>query len=427
MFCLKAEDKMTTSSTIRNRRPSVRARTGCIAVVALMALAPAARAQAPAPTPAPAPASDTHAKGDISGQWQGTLEPPNNKTLRTIIVISKGEKGLAARAYSIDRGAQGFNAQSVTRDGNSVKIDLSIIAVSFTGTLAADGNSITGTWTEGDKPLPFTLLRSNKDTAWEIPPPPTPPKLMAADADPSFDVATIKPNNSGANSMQQFTVGGRNFTVRAGSLADLIGFVYGVQPRQIVNGPDWMNSDRYDISATIQPEGAPNPEQVRIMLRKLLADRFALKIHNDKRDMPAYVLSIAKSGQKLTPTQLSGPLPGFGMRPSANPSGVTLMARNAGFDEFRTFLQTLVLDRPVVDHTDLTGKYDFQLTFTPDDSQFNGHAPKAPASPDSGAPPVEPAPDLFKAFSDQLGLKLEAQKTAVDVIAIDHVDKPSPN
>jgi uncharacterized protein (TIGR03435 family) len=419
---------MTAWSTTRNNRPSLLARTGFIAVVALMALAPVVRAQAPAPTPAPAAPSDTHAKGDITGQWQGTLEPPNNKTLRTILVISKGDKGLAARMYSIDQGAQGFNAQSVTLDGNTVKIDMSIINGTFTGNLTADSNSITGTWAQGPNPLPLTLIRSTKDTAWEIPAPPPPPKLMAADADPSFEVATIKPNNSGANSMQRLTVGGRNFIVTAGSLGDLISFAYGIQPKQIVNGPDWMNSDRYDISATIQPEGSPNPEQVRIMIRKLLADRFALKTHNDKRDMSAYVLSIAKSGQKLTPTQLSGPLPGFGMRPSSNPSGVTLMARNAGFDEFRSFLQNLVLDRPVVDHTGLTGKYDFQLTFTPDDSQFNGHPPKAPASADSGAPvAAEPAPDLIKAFSDQLGLKLEAQKTAVDVIAIDHVDKPSAN
>ena len=92
--------------------------------------------------------------------------------------------------------------------------------------------------------------------------------------------------------------------------------------------------------------------------------------------------------------------------------------------DFTSFLQMLVLDRPVVDQTGLTGRFDFKLTFTPDDSLFNGHPPKMPASTDASA---EPAPDFFKAFQDQLGLKLEAEKTAVDVIAIDHVDKPSAN
>jgi uncharacterized protein (TIGR03435 family) len=365
------------------------------------------------------------ANRDITGQWQGTIQPPNNnKALRLIIVISKGDKGLAVRMYSIDQGAQGFNGQSVTLDGSTVKIDMSIINGTFTGTLAADGNSIAGTWTQGAS-MPLTLLRTTKDTAWEIPAPPPPPKLMDPNADPSFEVATIKPNNSNASSMQRLTIGGRTFTVTAGSLADLISFAYGIQPKQIINGPDWIDSDRYDISATIQPEGQPNPEQVRVMIRKLLAERFALKLHDDKRDMSAYVISIGKNGQKLTPTQLNGPLPGFGMSPT--PGGVKLMARNAAFSEFRDFLQNLVLDRPVVDHTGITGKYDFQVTFTPDDSQFHGHPPKAPSSADSGAPAAEPAPDLIQAFEQQLGLKLSAEKTAVDVKAIDHVEKPSAN
>ncbi len=378
-----------------------------------------------AQTATAAPAQ-SHDRAGIAGNWQGTLQTPN-KSLRTILVISKNDKGLAARFYSIDQGAQGFNAKSVTLDGNAFKVDMEVIGGTYTGTLSADGNSIVGTWSQGPTPLPLTLVRATKETAWEIPAPPAPPKLMAGGADPSFDVATIKPNNDNATSMKQLTINGRTFTVRAGSLADLISFAYSVQPKQIVNAPDWMNSDRYDISATIQPEGAPNPEQVRTMIRKLLAERFALKSHNEKRDMSAYVLTVAKTGSKLTPTQLNGPLPGFGMRPSANPSGVTLMARNAGFDEFRSFLQNLVLDRPVVDHTGLTGKYDFQLTFTPDDSQFNGHPPKAPAGQDTGASTAEPAPDLYQAFDQQLGLKLSAEKTAVDVIAIDHVDKPSAN
>jgi uncharacterized protein (TIGR03435 family) len=363
------------------------------------------------------------ASHDIAGNWQGTLEA--QKSLRTIVVVTKTDKGLAAKFYSIDQGAQSFNAKSVTLDGSAVKIDMEVINGIYAGTLSADGNSIVGTWTQGPKPLPLTLVRATKETAWEIPAPPPPPKLMAADADPSFDVATIKPNNENATSMKQLTIGGRTFTVRAGSLVDLISFAYGVQPKQIVNAPDWSSSDRYDISATITPEGTPNPEQVRIMIKKLLVERFAMKSHNEKRDMSAYVLTVGKSGSKLNPTQLNGPLPGFGMRPSTNPSGVTLMARNAGFDEFRSFLQNLVLERPVVDHTGLTGKYDFQLTFTPDESQFNGHPPKPPAGTDTSA--SEAAPDLVQAFDRQLGLKLSAEKTAVDVIAIDHVDKPSAN
>ena len=99
-------------------------------------------------------------------------------------------------------------------------------------------------------------------------------------------------------------------------------------------------------------------------------------------------------------------------------------AINATMGEFAgAFLQTLVLDRPVVDETGLTGRYDFSFTFTPDDTMFNGHPPAQPNKTDT----TEAAPSLFEAFQQQLGLKLDAQKTNVPVIAIDHVDKPSAN
>ena len=170
-----------------------------------------------------------------------------------------------------------------------------------------------------------------------------------------------------------------------------------------------------------EQEGAPNPKQLKMMIRKLLADRFKLTFHNDKRELSAYVLTVAKSGQKLTPTQLNGPLPGIGMRPK--PEGLMLMVANGTLADFTGFLQTIVLDRPVVNQTGLTAKFDFSFTFTPNDSQFNGHPPPLPAHTDA----TEPSPDLFQALQQQLGLKLDAEKTPVDVIAIDHVEKPSAN
>ena len=413
---------MTTRSTTRKNRPSLLARTGCAAVVALMALAPVVSAQAPAPTPAPARASETHAKGDISGNWQGTLEA--EKSLRIILAVAKTDKGWSAKMYSIDQGAQGFNSNSATLEGSTFKFSIDPIGGTYVGTLSGDGNSITGTWTQGPKPLPLTLIRATKDTAWEIPIPPPPAKLMAADADPAFEVVTIKPNNSGGSSMQGLFVRGRNFTITNGSLADLIGFAYNIHPKQIVTPPDWMDKERFDITGVPDKEGVPNDKQLRVMTQKLLADRFALRFHHEKRDLPAFVLSVGKTGSKLAPTQFTGPLPGFGLSPGTG--GFSFNVRNATMPDLTSFLQMLVLDRPVVDQTQLTGRFDFKVTFTPDDSLFNGHPPKPPASNDANAT-VEPAPDLFKAFQDQLGLKLEAQKTAVDVIAIDHVDKPSAN
>ena len=378
-------------------------------------------AQQPAPQAAPAaPANETHAHGDISGDWQGTLQLPN-RSLRIVEKISKADKGWAVKMYSIDQGGQGFNGSSVVLDGSAFKFTIDLIGGTFQGTVSADGNSIAGTWTQGPNPLPLTLVRATKETAWELPPPPTPPKPMAADADPSFEVATIKPNDSGASGLQGLTLNGRNFATRNSSLGDLIGFAYEVQANQIVNAPDWINKDRYDIAAVPDQEGSPNVQQLRAMVQKLLVSRFNLKFHHDKRDLSAYVLTVAKNGSKLKPTEIKGTLPGLGMRPGAG--GLTLFLANGRMQDFTGFLQMIVFDRPVVDRTELTGRYDCSVTFTPDDSEFNGKPPKLPPAAEN----TEPAPNLFTAFQEQLGLKLEAQKTQVDVIAIDHVEKPSPN
>lgn len=365
---------------------------------------------------------------DLAATWQGTLHV--GQDLRTVIKISKDDKGqYSGTLYSIDQ--QGFSVKldSVTLQGTDVKYTIKMIGGEFEGKLSADGNTINGNWSQGPNPVPLVLARATKETAWEIPTPPPPPTPMAADADPNFEVATIKPNNTGATSMQGLTLRGRNFATRASSLGDLIGFAYEVQSKQIVNAPDWLDKDRYDIAAVPEQEGSPSPAQVRVMIQKLLADRFKLTFHHDKRELSAYVLAVGKSGHKLTPTQLKGTLPGIGLRPAKN--GVTLNIVNATIPDFTGFLQLLVLDRPVVDQTGIQGRYDFQCTFTPDDSQFGGHPPQFPKPTDGTTNATDAAataaPSLYDAFQQQLGLKLTAERTNVDVIAIDHVEKPSAN
>jgi uncharacterized protein (TIGR03435 family) len=356
---------------------------------------------------------------DIAGDWQGTL--PAGKGVRLVARIAKADKGWTATLYNVDQAGQTLKTTSAALDGSTFKFSIEMMSITYEGKLSADGKSITGTWTQGTQSHPLTLARATPETAWEIPAPLAPSKPMAADADPAFDVATIKPNPSGAASLQQLTIVGRDFTVRNGSLADLIAFAYNVQIKQIVGGPDWMDKDRYDIAAVPDIEGAPSLDQLRIMVRKLLADRFKMTIHHDKRELSAFVLTVAKTGQKLTPTQATGSLPNIGMRPA--PNGLRLLLANATAENFTTFLQMMVLDRPVVDRTGIAGRYDISVTFTPDDSQFNGHPPRVQPAAEG----TEPAPDLFSAIQEQLGMKLSPEKTAVDVIALDHVEKPSPN
>jgi uncharacterized protein (TIGR03435 family) len=386
------------------------------------AAAPAATAvQSPA---AGAPASAT----DLAGIWQGTLMPPNApKGVRLVIKVTKGSDGsLKGALYNADQGSPPLSFATVTLQGTDVKFANANLTIE--GKLSGDGKTIEGIFGGGGPtPIPISMARTNPDDAWPIP---EAPKPMAEDADPSFDVATIKPNNSGATQMQGLVIRGRNFITRASSLEDLLSFAFSVQAKQIVGGPAWMNSDRYDIEALPDAPGVPNTKQIQVMMRKMLADRFKLTFHHEQREMSAYVLEVGKNGEKLTPNDSKGNLPGLGF--GAGQGGITLRAGNATMDDLAGFLQILVLDRPVVNRTGLTGKYDLKCTFTPDDSQFNGHPPRLPAAggADSAQSPtadVASAPSLYEAFEQQLGLKLTAEKTAVDVIVIDHVEKPSPN
>jgi len=356
---------------------------------------------------------------DLTGNWQGTLKA--GKDLRMILVVSKDDGRLQARLYSIDETAQPFRVSSISQEGPAVKFAIELNGTNFEGKINAANNAIAGTWTQAVTSRPLEFVRPTKETAWEIPAPTPPRKQMPADAEPGIDVATIKPNDSGGMTMQALTFRGRNLITVNSSLADLMMFAYSVQMKQIVGAPSWIEHDRYDINATPDQEGAPTADQVRIMIRKLLADRFQLKFHHDKRQLSAFVLTVGKDGPRLTPAQPNGNLHGVGIQ--AAKTGAMLFANNSPVSAFTNFLQSLVLDRPVVDQTGLTGKYDMTVTFTMDDSFFNGHPPAFPKPADD----VEPAPSLFDAIQQQLGLKLTPEKTQVDVLAIDHVEKPSDN
>ena len=165
-------------------------------------------------------------------------------------------------------------------------------------------------------------------------------------------------------------------------------------------------------------EGVPNVRQQQTMVKKLLAERFKLVFHDDKREMAAFVMTVAKDGPKLVPTKLDGLNPVTGVRPSDD--GWVLTSQNATMPLLAGVLQLLVLDRPVVDKTGLTERYDVAIDFTPDNSQFNGHPPPARTT-------QNPSLGLFDAMQQQLGLKLSAEKAMVDVVVIDSVGKPSEN
>jgi uncharacterized protein (TIGR03435 family) len=348
---------------------------------------------------------------NMAGQWQGVL--PAGKELRIVVVITNTD-GLKATMYSIDQTPQGIPATTITMQGTTLRMSFAGIGVSFEGALSPDGNAVAGTFTQGNNPLSMTLTRTNPDTAWKIP---EPPKPMAADAKAVFEVATIKPSNPAAQG-KLLTIKGRQVLTINTSLSDLISYAYGLHVRQVVGGPSWMESDKYDITGLPEGQGMPNQNQMRQMLRALLEDRFKLTTHRETRELPAYALVVAPGGPKMTKND-SNPngLPGLLFRGLG-----VLPATNATMGDFAGVMQLAVLDRPVIDRTGLQGRFDFTLTWTPDETQFASFGVRIPTSTDPNAPPV-----LFTAIQEQLGLKLDSVRAPVEVLAIDRVEKPSEN
>ncbi len=376
-----------------------------------------ARAQAAAATPPPVAAPANSSKG-IVGDWQGTLHTPE-KDMRTVVQITQAKPGeLKVVLRSIDQGAQPISASSASFEDGVLKFAIEMIEGSYEGKMSADGKSIAGSWKQGGNPLPLVLERATPETAWAIPA--TPPKIppMAANADPSFEVATIKPAKPDEKG-QGFLVRGGQFSTFNTTLLNLIEFAYDLQTNQVVDATGWMSTDKYDIVAKPDAPGAPSDKQWKSMLRKLLADRFQLKFHQDNKEMAAYVLTVAKNGPKLTKSDGDpNGLPGLFFHQLGQ-----LYVQNATMDDFTQLMQAVVLDRPVVNQTGIKNRWNFILKWTPDDSQFGGMGMKVP--PPSNA--ADAPPPLFTAIQEQIGLKLEARKAPVDVIVIDHVEKPSAN
>jgi uncharacterized protein (TIGR03435 family) len=236
-----------------------------------------------------------------------------------------------------------------------------------------------------------------------------------------FDVATVKPNSTDDHRIMMRFGGRTNAT--GVNLKLLMTIAYDVRDFQIVGGPGWIATERFDIVA--KAEGAPDqltPEQFRPMLASLIEDRFQLKIHRETKEMPVYALVVAKNGLKL---KANAGEPGPMLRMGRGQlSGMKI--------PMKMLLQQLAqqLGRPVVDKTGLTGEYDFTLTWTPQLGEGGAGFGSGPPGPGGfeGPPPVDPnGPSIFSAVQEQLGLKLESEKGPVEVVVVDRVEKPTEN
>jgi bla regulator protein BlaR1 len=239
----------------------------------------------------------------------------------------------------------------------------------------------------------------------------------------AYTVASIKPNKSSDDRFMLRPMPGGGLTATGVTLKMLMGFAYGVFAYQISGGPAWIGTERWDIEAkTDAVQGRLPPGQSGALLRALIEDRFQLKTRRESQEMPVYSLVITKNGPKLKPH----PVDPANAKPSAIFGGGSGTFTDSSMAVLAARLSEQ-LGRPVVDRTGLKGGYDFTLEWTP--------APGEGSAESIGLPPrAEPpsagdsnSPSIFTALQDQLGLKLESTKGPVDILVIDHVERPSEN
>ena len=263
---------------------------------------------------------------------------------------------------------------------------------------------------------------------------------------PAFEVASVKPNRSGGTPMRFGLPPGR-FIITNAPLRAIIVAAYQLSDFQVLDVPEWAASERFDIEAlTKQADGGPltlgaggPPPQLFLMLRSLLAERFKLAAHTEMREMPVYSLVLARKekslGPAIAPTTIdcaalaaaaianpsAPPRPSRpGQPPKCGMFGATGRFEGwaATMSEFGQMLSQM-MGRTVIDQTGLVQRFDFKLTFTPQ------QIPQDPSA--TASLPLEPAIPFAAALEEQLGLKLQSTKAPVDVLVIDHVEKPTPD
>jgi len=242
--------------------------------------------------------------------------------------------------------------------------------------------------------------------------PPAKDDRAPAEPLPIFEVATIKPAapSSDGHTHINYPRGG-SFSASNITLLALMEWAYDTPQRQILEGPAWLASARFDLQAKtdaaadtqLRSLASDREHEIkRRMVQALLADRYHLKLHQEARVLPAYDLILAKGGSKLQPSQSGAKNIGTG-RNHFNGQGLTTDLIAEQLSQFA--------GRVVVDKTQLTGRYDLKLQWTPDDETPTENSP----------------PSLFTAIQEQLGLKLEPAKEPVPVLIVDHIELPSAN
>lgn len=233
----------------------------------------------------------------------------------------------------------------------------------------------------------------------------------------AFEVETIKQSKPDDKGRVMLMQGTHRFVAQNFTLKLLIAGAYDLNSKTISGGPPWMDAEHFDIVAITPGDVRPGREEQMTMLRKLLADRFKLTFHRERKEFSIYELTVANGGPKLRPSSFAEADSPPALVSTVYPDKLVLPARNATMADFVAMLQRAMMDRPVVDKTGLTGRYDFDLEWAPDETQFGGELPRAPT--DAQEPP------LFTAVREQLGLQFEATRGPVDALVVDGAERPT--
>jgi uncharacterized protein (TIGR03435 family) len=237
-------------------------------------------------------------------------------------------------------------------------------------------------------------------------------QTLFAQAAPTFEVASIKVHSFASADHVGPPIAGNRGTF-GGNLKQLIIYAYDLKVYQLGGGPSWVehpstDTDYYDINAKAEGDGPLTDSRARQLLRTLLADRFQLRLHRESKETPVYALVVGKAGPKF---KESAPDVTTGSRASVSLATVASTFTKSPMSSLVRLLSATA-DRPVLDQTGLTGFYDFKIEFARD--------PAAAAAESS-------AVSLFTAVQEQLGLKLEARRAPIEVLVIDHAERPSEN
>jgi uncharacterized protein (TIGR03435 family) len=242
---------------------------------------------------------------------------------------------------------------------------------------------------------------------------------------PVFEAASVKMSRATGGSGHSDENDDPGLLRGSMTLKSYIMAAYNVKPYQVIGGPNWIDSSTYDIVAKLEASGltmlpanlrprqraTAEEEQLHVALQGLLADRFQLKFHREPKEIPAYALTVAKSGFKL---KEASETTGCGTNSKGNGTSVNFTGTCVDMTRFASYLARPI-GRPVSDETNLQGLYSFKLEWTPDDL-------KTAASSDQ---PL--LPSLFTVLQEKLGLKLEQRKAPVDIIVVDSAERPSEN